>query len=268
MEGKLLELPISKLSIPKASDILVEKLRNFILSDEVKEGDKLPPERVLVQKLGAGRSTIREALRILEIEGLIKTKPGPNGGSVVRRPTYQTVAKSLTLLLRSERASFAELLEARRIIERQCARQAAIVATAEDLAEFDDCIQQMKATLNNYPAFFMENLRFHYLITSSSHSYVLRVFARCIREIVYERIIDVELTIPQRQKGIQACEAIVEAIKEKNPDKAEKRFDKHLQAFEDHLKNTYPQAFSDESTKTIITPGTDRQTILLKNIPE
>lgn len=243
VQRQTVNLRLGEFRIPKASDILANRLRDSILSDDVKEGSALPSERDLVLQLGASRTTVREALRILELEGLISVKPGPKGGATVRRPTYQQVSRSLALLLRAERVSFVQLLEARRIVEGDCARLAAQNATADDRQLLDDSVEAMEAALNDYPAFFAENIKFHHLLSAATHNFIMRVFMRSVREIVYERIVRVDLTLEQRQAGVKACRAIVEAIGQKDSDLAERRAVKHIRAFEDHLASVYGEVF-------------------------
>jgi len=88
------------MEVPKASDVLANELRERILSGEYVEGTPLPPERELVVQTGMSRTTVREALRILEVQGLIRIKAGRAGGAFVRRPGEESVASSLELLIR------------------------------------------------------------------------------------------------------------------------------------------------------------------------
>src|SRR5690606_27239204 len=80
-DGLLKNQPIV---VPKASDVLAERLRQMILSGQIQPGHQLPAERELVKETSLSRASVREALRILELEGLIETRRGRGGGSVVR----------------------------------------------------------------------------------------------------------------------------------------------------------------------------------------
>src|SRR5215218_9284263 len=91
---------LSPMEVPKASDVLANGLRERILSGELSEGTPLPPERELVTQTRMSRTTVREALRILEVQGLIRIKAGRAGGAFVQRPGEESVAKTLDLLIR------------------------------------------------------------------------------------------------------------------------------------------------------------------------
>lgn len=90
---------LGPISVPKASDVLANHLREQILRGELSEGSALPVERELASSVGLSRGTVRDALRVLEIEGLVTTRPGRAGGSFVRRPDATTLQRSLNVLV-------------------------------------------------------------------------------------------------------------------------------------------------------------------------
>ena len=108
-----LNLARSELRVPKASDVLADALRRQILSGELPEGYALPVERMLAAESGLSRTAVREALRILEIEGLVYTKAGRAGGSFIRRPDAQSVERTLTVFMAARHVKFRALLELR-----------------------------------------------------------------------------------------------------------------------------------------------------------
>ena len=91
----------------------------------------LPSEAVMMEGYGVGRNSVREALRILEIHGLIKIKPGPRGGPVVARVSSGDLARSVSLFFHALGATFGDLLNARLIVEPLMARLAAETITPE-----------------------------------------------------------------------------------------------------------------------------------------
>ena len=103
-EPDVVETPIlGKVEVPKAPELLASRLREQILSGAVAEGDVLPTERALGAQTGLGRSTVREALRILQNEGFISIRSGRNGGPVARRPERAFVETSLEHFIRAQR---------------------------------------------------------------------------------------------------------------------------------------------------------------------
>ena len=125
------------MEVPKASDVLANELRERILTGEYPEGTALPPERELVVQTAMSRTTVREALRILEVQGLVRIKTGRAGGAFVQRPGQDSVASSVSLLIRGQQIRLADLLETREAIEPFCARLAARNRTDADLARLE-----------------------------------------------------------------------------------------------------------------------------------
>src|SRR6201998_1992076 len=91
---------VKPVGVPKAADVLARELRERILSGELAEGVALPAERELVKQTQMSRATVREALRILEVQNLVRVRAGRAGGAFVQRPTTKSMASSVTLLIR------------------------------------------------------------------------------------------------------------------------------------------------------------------------
>lgn len=114
-----------RFSQPSIAEIVAEELRERIISGALREGDMLPPQDELVREFQVSRPPMREALRILEAEGLIAVRRGNVGGSVVHSPSKSGTAYSLGLLLQFEKVSLGDLAGAIAEIEPVCARHAA-----------------------------------------------------------------------------------------------------------------------------------------------
>lgn len=114
----------------KAYERIAGELRERILSGALAAGDRLPSEIELGATFGASRSTVREALRLLSSHGLITTRPGAGGGSVISQPRPDAILEylrtSLTLIAGTEDMTVEELLEVRELLEVPAARMAAL----------------------------------------------------------------------------------------------------------------------------------------------
>jgi GntR family transcriptional regulator, transcriptional repressor for pyruvate dehydrogenase complex len=115
----------ARFSQPSIAEIVAEELRERIISGQLREGDMLPPQEELVREFQVSRPPMREALRILEAEGLIAVRRGNVGGSVVHAPSKSGTAYSLGLLLQFEKVSLGDLAGAIAEIEPVCVRHAA-----------------------------------------------------------------------------------------------------------------------------------------------
>lgn len=142
-EVERVPMHLDTLKVPRASELVADRLRSLIVDGVAQQGSTLPPEKDLVVQLGVSRATLREALRILEAEGLIVTKTGPRGGIMVQRPGSANLTRSLSLLLQLEETPFAVILEARRLLEPLCANLGATRITPEELNELEESLQRM-----------------------------------------------------------------------------------------------------------------------------
>src|SRR6202020_1199423 len=104
---------LKPVDVPKASDVLAREIRERILSGELVEGTALPAERELVKQTQMSRATVREALRILEVQNLIRVRAGRAGGAFVQRPSTKSMANSVSMMIRGQRIRLADLMETR-----------------------------------------------------------------------------------------------------------------------------------------------------------
>ncbi|OBI48959.1 GntR family transcriptional regulator [Mycobacterium kyorinense] len=114
-----------RLSAPRIAEIVADELRRQIIDGELADGDLLPRQEVLVEQFNVSLVSLREALRILETEGLVSVRRGNRGGAVVHAPAKTSAAYMLGLLLQSENVGLADLGAALRELEPVCAALAA-----------------------------------------------------------------------------------------------------------------------------------------------
>src|SRR6202023_3920877 len=119
------DIRLSPVDVPKASDVLASELRERILNGELPEGAPLPAERELVKQTQMSRATVREALRILEVQNLVRVRAGRAGGAFVQRPTTKSMAGSVSMLIRGQKIKLADLMETREALEPFCAERRA-----------------------------------------------------------------------------------------------------------------------------------------------
>lgn len=153
------------------ADIVAGELRSQIISGALSEGDPLPPEDQLMEHAGVARTTVREALRILESEGLLVVRRGAGGGARIKTPTVSNVARYIGLVLQSQGATLQDVFDARLMLE---APAAGMLAEAEDR---DGIVAQLRKALDEEEAALHEPVelshaygRFHHLIVALSGS--------------------------------------------------------------------------------------------------
>lgn len=157
----------------KVYEEVARQIQNHIF-ENLKAGDVLPPERELAQKLGVSRSSVRDAIRSLELIGLLEPQQGR--GTVVCEPTANEVAGPLTAVITQKRKLVSELLDFRKIVEPPLAARAALNATPEQLAEMKQTLHQQRERIRRGELAIEEDNQFHYQIaTAADNSIVFRI---------------------------------------------------------------------------------------------
>src|SRR5205085_11974073 len=119
---------------------IVRQIKTMIAEGRLKSGDQLPPERDLAEKFLVSRTSVREALRVLESVGLIEIRPGE--GTFVREVSVDALVEPLALVLLSQREMIGELFEARRLLEPTIAGLAARRAAREEVQEMERLLDE------------------------------------------------------------------------------------------------------------------------------
>jgi GntR family transcriptional regulator, transcriptional repressor for pyruvate dehydrogenase complex len=224
-------IQLAPIAVPKASDVLADDLRERILSGEFAEGTPLPPERELVVQTNMSRATVREALRVLEAQGLLRIKAGRAGGAFVRHPGKDSVASSVGMLIRGQRIRLAAVLETREAIEPSCARLAARNRTDADLAVLDGANEAIVAS-RDLDAFLRANVDWHVAVATATHNEILAGMMTALSQAIYtatnnERFIDSRI----RDLTARAHRSITEAVRAQDPDAAVRRMSRHMHAY-------------------------------------
>ena len=130
---------------------LVEQIQGAIIDGRLQPGDKLPPQRALMEMFATSRASIREALRVLEQKGLIEVKLGVQGGAVVKKTNTDPVTEVLTLLMHQNQVSPAHLEVFRLCVEGEVAVMAARSAQPEDIARLKGILKRARDCLERSP---------------------------------------------------------------------------------------------------------------------
>ncbi|MBW0100957.1 FadR/GntR family transcriptional regulator [Pseudonocardia sp. KRD291] len=222
---------LSPMEVPKASDVLANELRERILSGEFVEGTPLPPERELVVQTRMSRTTVREALRILEVQGLIRIKAGRSGGAFVQKPGEESVATSLGLLIRGRQMRLTSVHATREAIEPACAKHAALNRTEEDVRRLEATNDDIRASAD-LDGFLRANVDWHVAVATASHNEILTGIMMALSRAIYtatnnEGFVNDEV----RDVTVRAHRSVLRAIRERDPEAAERRMGRHVHAY-------------------------------------
>lgn len=209
-----------------------------------REGDRLPREIVMAEKYEVGRVTLREALRFLELQGMIVLKPGPGGGPVVRRPDGSNLTTALSMLLQFEGAPFRMMVEARTGLEPMVARLSAERMTDEEAAHLKATIDVMESSLDRPDQFVRANKEFHDLIARGSGNSMFAVLIDALLGILDSSAVGGGYGRQRAEGVIEAHRAIYEAIVARDPAAAWEAMFRHVQEYLDYAEQRYPDVMA------------------------
>ena len=222
MSDKLTYSPISR---PKTYELVAERLLAEIRARNLKPGDTLPPERELVASYGVGRSSVREALRMLESRGLIESR-GNGAFSVAHylRPLDQ----SLDFLVAVDEASYAELFEVRRILEGEAAALAAARRTKAELGQMAESVDAMEQGLDSEERFILADLRFHLLVAAATRNRLVSHLMHAIRTLLHRSLASSYQVPGSPERAVGMHRLILAAIEAKQPEDARRLMREHV----------------------------------------
>ncbi|MFN8641828.1 MAG: FCD domain-containing protein [Candidatus Binatia bacterium] len=173
-------------------------------------GDKLLSEEKMVARYGVARGSLREALRYLELQGVLRIKSGPGGGPLIQTPDGRHFASTLALMLQFVGARFRAIVETRWVVEPGIAALAAERAGADDLAALRACLVAMRAARGDSRRFAEENRRFHDLLAFASGNPLFRFLVPALHWI--SEGAGVEYTPAERRRILRAMGDLLAAI--------------------------------------------------------
>lgn len=218
--------PIKKIRL---TDSIIDAIREMIVKDHFSPGDKFYSEKELTEKLQVSRSSVREALRILEVNGHLTVRQGK--GTFVADPSSQTL-ESFASWLRSNEHSIQDHFEVRLIIEPKTAWKAAQKADARTIQEMEQTLADFKrnAQAGDIAAAIQYDREFHRLLAQSTKNATLHFLMKSITSFLPDGWISSLHTPGRIEKTMEEHQRILDAIKQGDTTGA-------MNAMQDHLEN-------------------------------
>jgi GntR family transcriptional repressor for pyruvate dehydrogenase complex len=196
-------------------------------------GDQIPPERELAERFRVSRTSVREALRALEMQGVIDSRQG--GGTFVRTADAEMLVGPLAAAILRGRRELAEVLEVRELIEPGIARLAATRVNAEHIAELESLLERQRECIAAERSFVEEDTAFHYTLAKAADNHILLRLHNVILDMLRESR-QSYLHVPNRpQMSLRGHEAMLAAVRAKDPDAAYRASLAHISEVRDGI---------------------------------
>src|SRR5829696_1508707 len=206
---------------------VASQLERLIVEQHFAEGDRLPPERELAERFGVSRTVVREAVRSVASKGLLDVRAGR--GTIVRKPSSETVAASMALLLSMNGQMMpAKVVEVRRILEVEIAGLAAQRRTDEDLRRLESILLNAAEKLDDPGTFVETDVAFHAGLAQATQNELFSVLLASIVNVMTEVRV-VGLAVPGTpERALRYHREVYRAVEHGDRDMARLAMDRHM----------------------------------------
>lgn len=215
---------------------IADELRQLIVNGELDDGESLGNEPELIERFGVSRPSMREALRILETEGLISVRRGVLGGVVAHHPDQRQIARTAALVLQARNVSLADVFEARTILEPAAVRLVAGSRGRKRAArQLRELIAEEEAAVDSPESFGVANARFHSELVAMAGNATLSIVYEMLTEVVERAVTEVSQsgeddgqTARTRNRGVRSQLRLADLIEAGEVDAAEEHWRTHM----------------------------------------
>jgi len=226
----------------KRTDEIVDAIKESIISDNLLPGDRLPQEKDLITRYAAGKGTVREALKSLEVQGLIRTKTGPGGGAFIESMTETRAMSLLSNYLFTRQLSIGNIYALRKALEPLVAVSAIDNIDAKGFEQ----LHQLITVYDHEPADEAERweqrmaeLDFHGVVASYSDNVLLAFICHFLQRLLKDLAVCKDIYLrPEpvdRSVGINYQYRLIEAMRRKDADLVAQVMTEHMQHAEDAM---------------------------------
>ena len=217
---------------------VADQIRQAIFGGLIVPGHKLAPERELAEHFQTSRLALREALRVLEKEGLLVIKRGAAGGAFVAEPdrSLNALADSLNTVVRLGTARSANLTEMRCLLEPETARLATLNATPEELVTLEAVVAAQELELERGEISRKLDLEFHRCVAAASHNTVMSIIVDAVNQSLRDSILRSKRTHEMRSRVVHYHRNILDAIRGGAADSAKQLMIAHIMDVQCHIE--------------------------------
>jgi GntR family transcriptional repressor for pyruvate dehydrogenase complex len=212
---------------------VVSQIHDLMREGRFKAGDQLPSERELAETFKVSRTSVREALRALEAQGLIVSRTGA-GNFIAELPVESLVAPLANLLL-EEKDALADIFEMRKLIEPHIAALAAERATKADIERMSKILEKQREAVARGETGVDADAELHYAIGRATQNHALETLVSGVMEVLSHSREESLQTQDRRKASIEAHRKIVAAIAEQDQAKARQAMLRHIESVEENV---------------------------------
>lgn len=217
----------------KLYEDIVDQIKSLVEKGGLKSGDQLPPERELSEIFQVSRNSVREALRTLEENQILRSRPGD--GTYVIGEDETLIIESLARAIHHEKKKLSEIFQFRRLIEPQIASLAARNASAQEIKELERIVQEQGRAVKDAKKSVELDNAFHLSLARASKNTILLRIVQALNDILGETRAEFLQKEPRRLKSLEGHSKIVETTRQRKKGLARKAMNEHLKKIEEMI---------------------------------
>ncbi|MDW5377251.1 FCD domain-containing protein [Halomonas sp. HP20-15] len=226
----------------KIADLICEDIKHWIVTEGLQPGDRLPNEKALMERYECAKGTIREALRVLEVEGLVQMKTGPSGGAVIREVTIDPACRALRNFLHFQHVDGSQVYQLRRLVEVEIADSVVECLDAAGFARLRTNIAQCQRPHDDELSqrqHRMLELEFHNVLAEYCPNPLLRFVSQFLNDLLRDLVVIKKAYKPERhafdEANIRYHIALVEAFEAQDREQVRQLMHDHMCDAEHHM---------------------------------
>jgi GntR family transcriptional repressor for pyruvate dehydrogenase complex len=216
---------------------IADQIRAMIGKGSFRPGDRLPPEKEMARQFQVGRQAVREALRLLEISGLVKVKKGSRGGIFITDLSTENVTTSISNIITLRNISLKDLTEVRLELEKIILVHAIQRITHEDLIALEDSILRAEKRLASGDAPTQENVEFHLILSRATRNEMFHILMESVMKLVSQFLRKLNPSPEQSKRVLEEHRSLLKLVKEKDPHRSVEQMERHLIGIEKRLSS-------------------------------
>jgi DNA-binding FadR family transcriptional regulator len=214
--------------VSRASTSIVAQIRSAITSGRLKAGDRLAPERGLAEQFGVSRVTVRDALRALEVMGLVEVRVGARGGAFVTMPTGSVVAQSMSDLMMLSALAPGDIVEARLMVELATVSLACARGSEEDFARLRQLCERGRAALRADTYTRELSWEFHALLAAAAQNGAIEGLTQSFRSTLSMHPVRERVGPQNHAHTVTEHFKVLEALERRDVEAARREIARHL----------------------------------------
>ncbi|MFC6672014.1 FadR/GntR family transcriptional regulator [Marinobacterium aestuariivivens] len=235
----------------KRADQIVDSIKRWVVVNGRQPGDRLPNERELMEQFDCAKGTVREALKSLEVQGLVSIRTGPNGGAVLERVPYERASQLLRNFLHFEQPGGPDIYALRTLVEPEIAAQVTPLLSEADLERLEALVQRCDHPARDFDeriAQRIAELEFHVVLAERCTNPLLAFIGRFLNDLIRDLVIFKKAKLPEQREfscaNLEYHQQLLGAFRERDAERARALMLEHMrsaQAFNIELQGQLEQ---------------------------